>query len=167
MAENNEQHQTPFFDAEPDWFLGQIVEWANRFGVEFGITINVGGLVVSGRLISGTNYFDQLADQMIGDSDENSIQHQIGSVIRKHKSIYEPFDVTLTPEHESRPEEQDHDETPGIEPSEAPPPATFIHLKDAKIFAPGQPPLPTNTGVLWRGRLCEVDGFSIGQLRAD
>jgi len=37
----------------------------------------------------------------------------------------------------------------------------YIHLRDAKIYAPGQNPLPAN-GLLWRGRLSSVGGFSYG-----
>jgi len=43
----------------------------------------------------------------------------------------------------------------------------FIHLKDARIFAPGQPPIPSTdpTGFFWRIRLSSVDGFTVGGLK--
>jgi hypothetical protein len=41
----------------------------------------------------------------------------------------------------------------------------FIHLRDAKIFAPGQPPIPSDgKGTFWRVRIESVDGFSLGTI---
>ncbi len=41
----------------------------------------------------------------------------------------------------------------------------YFHLENARIFAPGQPPIPANKGVWWRGRIRSVDVFSLGQLK--
>jgi hypothetical protein len=41
-----------------------------------------------------------------------------------------------------------------------------IHLKNAQIFVPGNPPLPSKDGVYWRGKLADVNGFYIGKLIA-
>lgn len=41
----------------------------------------------------------------------------------------------------------------------------YIHLSDAKIFSPGQAPIPTNKAIYWRGRISEVDGFFLGMLQ--
>lgn len=46
--------------------------------------------------------------------------------------------------------------------SEPDPPTPFIHLRDARIFIPGQEGMPGN-GMLWRGRLSEIVGWSFGQ----
>jgi hypothetical protein len=44
-------------------------------------------------------------------------------------------------------------------------PIYFIHLRNAHIFAPGQPPIPTSPhGTFWRGRLASVDGYFLGRL---
>ncbi len=40
----------------------------------------------------------------------------------------------------------------------------YIHLKDAFFVIPGPKPIPTNKGVLWRGKLSDVSGFNIGTL---
>lgn len=39
----------------------------------------------------------------------------------------------------------------------------FIHLRDARVYQPGQSALPAN-GMYWRGRLSEVSGWSFGKL---
>jgi len=44
-------------------------------------------------------------------------------------------------------------------------PICFIHLKNARVFAPGAPPIPTDkNGTYWRGRLDSIDGFFLGRL---
>jgi hypothetical protein len=40
---------------------------------------------------------------------------------------------------------------------------TYIHLRDARVLAPGVSPLPSG-GMHWRGRLSEVSGWSFGHL---
>ncbi|GAA1268988.1 hypothetical protein GCM10009609_35130 [Pseudonocardia aurantiaca] len=40
---------------------------------------------------------------------------------------------------------------------------TYIHLKDARVIAPGVSALPAG-GMHWRGRLTEVSGWSFGHL---
>ena len=39
----------------------------------------------------------------------------------------------------------------------------FIHLKDAKIYL-GERTIPNGAGVLWRGRISQVSGFTMGRL---
>lgn len=41
---------------------------------------------------------------------------------------------------------------------------SFIHLKSACILAPGQDPLPANR-MYWRGRLSEVNGWTLGTVQ--
>lgn len=43
----------------------------------------------------------------------------------------------------------------------------FIHLRDAKFFVPGQPPLPNKTGVNCRIKIEDVTGFSLGILNVE
>ncbi|WP_035463571.1 gas vesicle accessory protein GvpU [Alicyclobacillus macrosporangiidus] len=42
--------------------------------------------------------------------------------------------------------------------------ASYIHLRNARICAPGQAPMPAE-GSLWRGSLASVDGWYLGELR--
>jgi hypothetical protein len=41
----------------------------------------------------------------------------------------------------------------------------FIHLREARVYGAGANPLPGN-GMLWRGRLSDVAGWSFGLLGA-
>lgn len=40
---------------------------------------------------------------------------------------------------------------------------TFLHLRQARVFVPGQEGMPDN-GMFWRGRLSEVTGWALGHL---
>lgn len=128
-----------------DWFLQSTIESVIAAGVEIGVTLTVGGAVVSGTLISGKTYFKELGEVLAGASQqEGDMQSVLGSSWSKYSAIYE------------KPEDAPEDWRA--------PPAGFIHLRDARYYAPGQGPLPSNQGVLWRGKLSAVDAFSVGSL---
>lgn len=157
-----------------DWFLNQIVEWANRFGVEVGVTLNAGGMLISGQMISGRNYFLELASEFRGERSEDDLVFTLGNLIERNKDVYESYDLTVAKSGKDDSEGKlkgDGDEVVEGESDEgddpSPPPPTYIHLRNARIFSPGQPAIPGNRGVLWRSRISEISGFSLGSLSAD
>lgn len=128
-----------------DWFLQSIIETVINNGVEIGVTLTVGGMIISGMLISGKKYYDELGDALAAYSKEEGDMHSVlANGWRQMKAIYE------------KPDDAPEDWKP--------PHASFIHLRNAYIFAPGVAPLPGNQGILWRGKLTSVDGFAIGSL---
>jgi len=128
-----------------DWFLQSIIDTVINEGIDIGVTLTIGGTIISGMLIGGRKYFEQLGDMLADQSkDDDDITNVLGTGWKQYSEIY------------SKPE--------GTPDGWRPPAASYIHLKDAKIFMPGQKPIPTNNGFLWRGRLSSVDGFSIGNL---
>jgi len=132
-------------DPEVDWFLRILVSMANSTpGVGLPIVLTVRGLVISGELISGKTYHEQFAQEM-------------GTSFR---SILDDDAVARIEEGYSRPAHL-YDSEASLKT------IVFIHLRNAKIFGPGQQPIPSGQGMLWRGRLSSVDGFSWGQLRGD
>jgi hypothetical protein len=141
---------------QADFFLQAIVGLANSSGIEIGITLCVGGAVVSGQLISGKAFFKEIANEMLQasgpagfESVKQSLSEFIGNIGR---SIYES-----TENVEESGQEVDR--------SMKPPPG-YIHLRDAKFFHNSGQPMPGNRGIRWRGRLSAVDGFSLGALFA-
>jgi len=99
-------------------------------------------------MISGKKYFEELSDLMAQNSKApGDVQAALSEAWKSYSVIYE------------KPEDAPDDWQP--------PRVAYIHLRDARYFAPGQSPVPTNTGVLWRGKLTEVDGFSIGTMSVD
>lgn len=126
-----------------DWFLQNLVSTANSSGMEVGLTLTVGGSIVSGRMISGKKYFDLFADAMAsgwpGDSSD---------LIR---DTYKKFGET----YYAPPTEADDEKWS---------PPQYIHLQDAFVFSPGGAQLPSSSGILWRGKISAVAGFSLGSL---
>jgi hypothetical protein len=122
-----------------------LVGLANEFDVEQGITLAVGGAMISGQLISGKRYFEELAAfTMSATADSEEVKAAIAKSIKACTVIY--------------------DKPEGVPPDDyiAPPP-TYIHLRNALWIYPDGKALPTNRGVLWRGKLAAVDGFCLGQ----
>lgn len=119
-----------------DWFLQDLAHWVNRMHLSFGITLHTPAGVVSGTVISHEEYFKEFAGQFAGPwagESEDLIRNMITSF--------------------GKPTPEDKDSSVNYQ---------FIHLKDAKFYAPGQNPIPTD-GVLWRGKISSVCSFNLGK----
>ena len=93
------------------------------------ITLSVGGLLISGKVIREEQYMARFLD--------GSVQEIINKAVKSGKL-------------ELPPTKKAHD---------------FIHLADARFFSPGNLPIPSEGGVLWRGKISAIDGFTLGELR--
>jgi len=134
-----EQKTLPFI-SKSDWFLQRLVNYANDYRLEFGITLQVSGMLVSGTIISGQKYFDEFSANFTGGLSDQTLVDSFSSLFNAYKGVY---DVS--------PEEKD----------KLPPPE-YVHIRNARFYQPGQKGMPTGNSVLWRGRLSEVGGFSLG-----
>ncbi|WP_433704437.1 gas vesicle accessory protein GvpU [Paraburkholderia sacchari] len=143
MAEEQQQQEIeqpnePMMkEPELDWYLQSLVNMANTTGLSMGITIVLGGTVVSGTLIGGKTYFDTFAQNFVDAWPDLAQESR------------DPLRETLAKPGEHYGNGYDEAGT------------SFIHLKDATIRTPSGY-MPTSTGLLWRGRLSEVSGFSLG-----
>ena len=142
---NKQREREPELNPESksgvDILLQGIVAATNQVDAEIGITLNVSGLVISGRLISSKVYFKKLL-KLMGLEET----HSEGDI-----AVVNPFDrLFQTLADLSNPS----NETQTLE---------YIHLKNARVYLSRNPGIPDN-GVLWRGQLSSVDGFSIGEL---
>lgn len=135
-----EAPQNPAPDS--DWFLQQLVRFSNEWGVQMGITLQVGGVLVSGTVINGKQYFEDFsASFAAGFKSDSELAAPFKTLIDSYKKIYT-----------SKP------------PNEDLPPPNYIHLRNARFFGPGQQAIPNPPGTLWRGRISEVGGFFLGSL---
>ena len=141
-----ELEQAPKAVDEPvacDWLLQILISVTNSSGTPCPVTLHVGGLLVSGELVSGLQYFEEFAQQM-GSAVKESEREEIEAMFREMgQSFYS--------------QEKSPDAPP-------PPNPHFIHLQNVKIFNPEGLPFPANDGAFWRGRLEAVDGFMLGSL---
>lgn len=128
-----------------DHFLQYLVSLINGIGnAEMGITLTVGGSVVSGMLISGDKYFEEFSTAFaagFGEADEST--QNIKSSVNRFGDKYR----------------NDRASEDSVEPP------VYIHLKKAKHYsAAGAIP---RQHVIWRGKISAVDGFSLGIMSAD
>lgn len=123
-----------------DWFLQDLVQLVNTSkGLELGITLNIGGSLVSGILIGGQRYFADFVKLFPGEAKGEWAQ-LLRTEIEGHSAIYEQKDAEI-PQY----------------------PPNFVHLREASLFSPSGS-IPTVGGVLWRGKINAVSGFSLGVL---
>lgn len=119
-----------------DWALAYLVNLAEA-GVEMSLSVTVEGVLVSGTLISGRKYFQQMAEALTGASGSDDFATVIGSGFESFKKIYP--------------------EQPGAELLKERKPH-FLHLKDAMPVLDATP--LGSGGTLWRVQLSKVGSFS-------
>lgn len=128
-----------------DWLLEEAVELANKIeGFSLAITLAVPGGVVTGTLIGAKEYYTRYG-ALWGEG----LGGEAGRTVEEHwvqfgKDTHELF-------------ASEHPETSPL------PPPQYIHLRDAR-YVIGTSIVPDTAGLLWRGRLSEVVGFSLGTL---
>lgn len=127
-----------------DWLLQHLVALVTDGPLEMGITLQVSGLLVSGRLVSGARYFEGIA---------SDFAHGLAAYPQVAKSVRDSFEEFGKLIYQS-----------DAAPSSRPLPH-YIHLTDAKFFSTAGEPVPAEKGVWWRGRISEVGGFALGQLQ--
>ena len=151
MSDEQQQQEAPLTDEElriaidgrsTDWFLQKLVSLANTMGLSFGVTLFVEGAMISGMLVSGKRYFEDFADAFSSNyPGDDETKEDVRAGFASHTAIYA-----------------------GDDSGDEPPPPQYIHLVDARCFAPGGQPIPTDRGVLWRGKINAVSGFNLGTL---
>jgi len=130
-----------------DCFLQSLVSIANDESASIPITLSVGGLLVSGDMIGGKTYFNEFARQF-KDGFRNISSETAATIEESFKRLGDVYDPIQNGSQENAPLTKPH----------------LVHLRDAQIYHSGSSPQASEKGVLWRGRLEAVDGFSLGRL---
>jgi len=128
-----------------DWMLAWVVAHVEIYGLEFGATVNVGGATITGTVISGRKYFERLRASL--ERAETTNAHLTGFI-----------PSSLTQWIGLYPEPGDDVDIYDIKPN-------YLHLDNARYLFGNSPLVPSN-GILWRGKIREVDGFSLGQMHS-
>jgi hypothetical protein len=103
-----------------------------------GVTLFMGGAVVTGSLVSVHAYFAALADEM--GADDSPLAEMFRSTADE-----------ITPQADGDPDDDKGQ-------------PRYVHLRDAKILLAGGNTIPDNRGVAFRGRLDAIDGWIHGIL---
>ena len=132
---NSENTELPTLESSSDDFLRMLIKIVNEGCVNFGVTLNVKGNVVSGTLINAKVYIDKFGEMFAkGLSRENPNQ-----------DLMETFSLDA--------------ESPSVSDFIHLDNAT-IH----QTFNPEPMPSSIQAAALWIGRLSEIDGFILGEL---
>jgi len=179
----------PFFPdtgfwQEPDFLLSDLVSMlVNHAGIQFGITLMVKGMVVSGLLISEREYLAELS-KYFQDQAKDAIKSAAAAAskadMRKMlQEAEEAWDFTyltedVYPESDRQAGEKaksgknkekgGEEDVPGeLTPADFPT-IRHIHLKDVEIVfhSPGLEFMQTRVST-WRVRLTAVDGWLVGR----
>ena len=145
MADKNQEQDKvlpePNPNTLPDWYLQTLVKVINNNDAELPITLFIGGLVVSGFIVSGQKYFEGVGTQLM-------------QAFEEPDDTSKEFVKALTLPGDSYKKIKEDPEAPL---------PVYVHLREARIFTSGQEPMPQE-GAWWRGRLISVDGFHFGLL---
>jgi len=137
---------------EVDPFLQALVAIADKDvkgTASIGVTLNIGGVLISGLMVSGRQYFEGVGTEIA----EKATPETAAGLEVFFRNLVSKLYPPVEPGQEG---ELILDNT-----------SLFVHLKDARFFYPNARPVPANRGVWWRGRLAAVDGFVLGTLSAE
>lgn len=144
--ERPREDASAFADDQVDWWLQDLVELANSGPFDgVTLTLQMGGILVSGTLTSRTKYFEEgmtqskLSPFSSSPEDRTWILENFGS--EADKKSQEALALAGTPLR-----------------------TWYIHLRNARVFHPSGGSIPKNEGVWWRGKITAVDGFFFGSL---
>jgi hypothetical protein len=130
-----------------DWFLVWHIWEAETQGISKPVTIWLNGTVISGYIVSGKQYFEELGQSYVdaasGDSDAANLQRSLGQSYARFSELYDP----------ERPVD-----LADFKPS-------YLHLSGARTFVGANFTIPSTSGALMRVRLASVDGFIMGEVQ--
>ena len=135
---------------QQDVFLEALVEGVNVYGIAWDLTLCVGGLLITGELVSTEVFFRALGEEV-----DRAISSHLGEEpTGKHAAPY----FQLADESKVAWQKKQENRT-----ADDPSPA-YICLRNARYFNPSGDSVPGHDGVHWRGKLSAVDGWSFGRL---
>lgn len=134
----------------PDWFLQQLVRIASTTPLSLDVTLFVGGMMISGDVISASTYFAELGDQvkqsMEAAGHDEGLTETVTSLFTQNADL-------------SRFNPSSDDESEDDHPLETP---AYIHLRVSTALSPNGT-ITFRNGVVWRGRIASIDAVTLGK----
>lgn len=135
-----------------DQDLAGIVQLADAYGLEYDIWLTLPGQVVRGTLIGARTYTTQVAEVVQGADPDDTLRAALAGRFRRRADELGSFGATsslgdLEPGTDDT-KDADLPTMPEVE---------HVHLRDVTISS-----LPDERLPLWRGRLCDVAGWTLG-----
>ena len=136
QGEDQVELSTIQLDLEVDSYLQSLVAYIDGTDDVMEITLTVGGLLVTGKLVSAHKFHSS----SLGNSEED---------LEAKERLKNDYKIP---------------EGPPEKVSQYIADTAYIHLQDAKIAHPSGNFIPGTGGVWWRGKIKSVDGFFLGSL---
>ncbi len=130
--------EQPVFDVGGDPWLEAFAEQAEESGLRLGITLCVRGTVISGLVVGRDTWLEEFA--RLGEEAPGEFAGVFTSTIQR------ALQEAALEQRESAQESRRYH---------------YLHLRDANILQ-GDTPIPHSGYLLWRGRIAEVSGWSLG-----
>lgn len=133
--------------------LVSLLQMTEAFGLEQPVVLTMPGQVVTGMLTAGRSYFEELATAVQGEFPDDSWRGSLAGHFRQRSTDLADWGTGKSM-GDLDPDGPDRDDLAPL------PQVDFIHLRNAEVVTwprSGQR-LP-----LWRGRLSEVSGWSVGE----
>jgi hypothetical protein len=144
-----------------DELLQVLAHLANDTGIStIPITLNVGGVLISGLTISHDEYAKNYVETIRGYCQSLPEEFKTDVEEKYLKQIF--LEASEATELNSIDESTSENKTYFVEDT------IYIHLKDTRFYSPGGngTSIPGTGGTVWRGRIDSVSGFFFGVLEA-
>ena len=142
-SQDKEFEETEEASLSVDPMLDKFVSLAEEQDISLGVTLTIHGLLIAGNIISFQKYLEGIAQGFESATGNQKIGQIIAESYRNASQEYLKIRT-----------EQGLEELPH---------RLYIHLSDAKFMCGNG---TVQTGVYWRGRLEEVDGFFLGIIQS-
>lgn len=153
---NKDETKELKIELEKDYFLQNLVSIQNNFGFEFGLTVTVGGLVVSGTAITGKAYLETMAGLI-----KNLISgdYQVIGEAQAEKLLNESLGYQSLWDHlKNEDENKTGEKFKGIRSADV----FYLHMKDVIFYHSNEMKIPKDA--LWRCKISAIDSFMLGSL---
>lgn len=149
-----------------DEFFRLLVEVADKVGESLSVVVNLDGSILTGQMISGGVYFQELGEVFVGGAElaagdlagKTADPEQWREIFGSWAEAYpDPEELGLEETKDSGDEgESDASEAEELRPA-------YFHLRNARMVSgPTVMPPEKREGFLWRGKISSVDGFAFG-----
>lgn len=128
-------------EVDCDWVLQTLIQAAN-LGIEIGVTLTTGAGMLTGTIIGGAKYMDMQKASLAPHWGSDELRQSFDNIFDDWRKRYAPT------------EEDAADPTATI----------YIHLSNARVLIGDQFVPSSSNGMLWRGKLDSIIGFSIGTM---
>lgn len=132
-----------------DYLLEHMVRMVDETGMQIGITLYVGGLVVSGLLVSGDAFLEGCSEYFESARGPAEARQALSQFVRRT--------------HHGQPGGGGDQDDGVLDHEEVTEHTGYVHLREARVFEARGP--VTQEGTWWRGRIDRIDGFHFGVLR--